>query len=238
MSEPWFFLNSLPRDLSQTVELDARETRHAGSARRLNKGDGVVLFDGTGLTADAELVEIGRSRARAKLLAQERHEPPRPALHLASALPKGDRQATMLAMATQLGMSSFTPLLCSRSVARQSPSASERWQRVCREACKQSRRPHLPHLLPPSTPDELMQRGRPEACTLLMHPSGSAAVQLIASATLHARDEIMLLIGPEGGFVENEIECARAAGAEVVSLGGGILRTETAALAALALFGL
>lgn len=238
MPEPWFYLSPLPREPGGTVELDVHEARHARASRRLGKGDRIVLFDGEGLTAHAELLEIGRDRSRVKLLAHDRHEPPQPRLHLASALPKGDRQATLVAMATQLGMTDFTPLLCARSVATPGASAPERWLRICREACKQSRRPHLPRLWPASTPADLVESAIRGARVLLLHPTGAPASRLVTAPGPRECSEIRLLIGPEAGFVEDEVEQARANGAEPVSLGDGILRTETAALAALAIFGL
>ena len=135
-------------------------------------------------------------------------------------------------MATQLGMTQFTPLTCERSVVKPSAASQERWRRICLEACKQSRRLYLPAIDPPATPAELAARVAASGQALwLAHPSGGA----IPALTLNnLAQTITILIGPEGGFTEKEIAQFTAAGATTISLGQAILRIETAAVAVLA----
>jgi 16S rRNA (uracil1498-N3)-methyltransferase len=152
-------------------------------------------------------------------------------LHLACALPKGDRQATLLDMATQLGITDFTPLACEHSVVAPGPNSALRWQRICVEACKQSRRAYLPRLHAARTPAEVARKHGALAL-LIAHPDGQAFAQAGARLTTAGA---MLLIGPEGGFSPQEVAAVRAAGGEPVALGSAILRVETAATALLAL---
>jgi 16S rRNA (uracil1498-N3)-methyltransferase len=227
---PWFYH---PHELVEgaRVQLDPEEARHASGARRLQSGEVVCLFDGLGRVARATIAGIGaRGReVEVELGDVERVVPPQPVVHLASALPKGDRQSVMLDMATQLGMASFAPLQCERSIVKASAHASERWRRICVEACKQSRRAYLPKILPAVSLATAIHDA--DHTVWLARPGGEEPARELDQA--ESMEQITILVGPEGGFTEAEAEKAQAAGAVAVSLGDGILRIETAAVALL-----
>lgn len=234
MAEPLFFLESLP-ETGVTATLAGEEAHHAIAARRLKAGDTLWLFDGRGTLARATLIEIAARRRELALRVEERRtEPPaKPSIRLACAPPKGDRAAVLLDMATQLGMARFTPLACEHSVVQPGANAATRWRRVCLEACKQSRRLHLPTIEESAVPAEVARRARAAGDSVwLAHPSPQAA-------TFEARGEALtILIGPESGFTEAEVRACVEAGAKVFTLGAAILRIETAAVAALAVVAL
>lgn len=228
MSEPYFFLASIPPAGADAM-LSADESRHAAVARRLRAGDKVRVFDGNGIVATA--IVAGDARRELKVTIAERVQVAAPAVnvHLACAVPKGDRMATLLDMATQLGMSAFTPLVCARSVVTATEQATERWQRICLEACKQSRRAYLPALHGPTDFAAAVRTAVQNRHRLhIAHPGGTALGAQGGSG-------MTLLVGPEGGFTDDEVALAIDAGAQAVDLGEGILRTETAAVALLAL---
>jgi 16S rRNA (uracil1498-N3)-methyltransferase len=224
MASPWFFVEVLP-GAGSAVALDPREAKHALGARRLGAGDEVVLFDGRGGLAKAA-IEAGRSRAglAARVLELSHAAAPARAIHLAAALPKGDRSAVMLSMATQLGMKTFTPLRCARSEVEPGPGSAERWQRIMIEACKQSRRPFLPRLHRAEEPLHVLQRS--DTVALFAHPGGASIVEALAE---REAPDVTLLVGPEGGFTQEEVRSLTDAVAVQVDLGPGILRIETAA---------
>jgi len=159
-----------------------------------------------------------------------RISPQTPDIILATAIAKGDRQSTMLDMATQIGISAWQPLLCQRSVSKPGKNSTERWQRIFLEACKQCGSAWLPELLPAAKPEDVVRKayagGRE---VLLAHPDGEELN--ITSAV-----DKLLLVGPEGGFTDEEVNKIVAAGAKKVSLGQNILRIETAAISFLASF--
>ena len=232
MIEPLFYSEQLA-EAGATVTLAGDEAHHAIASRRLKVGDMLWLFDGRGTIARAAITGIGARRREIALRVEERRTepPPKPPIHLACALPKGDRQAVLLDMATQLGMAGFTPLLCERSVVKPVGGALGRWRRICLEACKQSRRLHLPEIREAATPAEAAARAAAEGRRVLIaHPSGERIGQVVAVAD----PGMTLLIGPEGGFAEKEVAQALSHGARPVSLGPAILRIETAAVALLA----
>jgi 16S rRNA (uracil1498-N3)-methyltransferase len=241
MSVPWVHVGALAghaMGAGQFVALDPAEIRHAAGARRLRDGDEVLLFDGHGLTAAARLAEHGRGCI---LLSTARQQPPEPHVTIAAAVPKGDRSAVMVDMATQLGMRAFLPLRCQRSVVEASGALIERLRRVALEACKQSHRAHMPEILPERALPALLAAplaGSEEAASrlLLADPAGTPIRRARAQAERSDPEGVLrwiVLIGPEGGFTAEESQQARAAGALAVSLGDGILRIETAAVAAM-----
>jgi len=233
---PWFHLATIPGP-GETVELEASESGHAARARRLRSGAAIVVFDGLVTTATAELIGSSARRLTARVSSRQSHTPERPAIHLACALPRGDRLSQLLGMATQLGMSSFTPLTWARSVVRPKPGSPERWQRLLREACKQSRRPHLPRLGEPRDAlDYVAQLGDADP-VLLLSPDGDPARAVLAQSDISNAHSLHLLVGPEGGLDDAEVRTLRGSAAKSVCLGRGILRIETAAVAALAILG-
>jgi 16S rRNA (uracil1498-N3)-methyltransferase len=232
---PWFHLAALP-GVGEVIELAASEAAHASGARRLRPGAAVVLFDGAGTTAEATLL-AGHERAlAARILSQQRHVPERPAIHLASALPKGDRLAQLLGMATQLGMSAFTPLVWRRGVVKPKAGHDARRERLVREACKQSRRPQLPALHEPADPVDYAQSLPAATPLFLLSPDGEPAHAVLTAAGVRQAPEIHLLVGPEGGLDDEETLALEASGARRVALGPGVLRIETAAVAAISIF--
>ena len=238
MSEPLFYSEQLAEP-GAMLHLTGDEARHAAAARRLHDGDTLWLFDGHGGIARATLLRTTARGQTLELRIEERRSeaPPRPALHLACALPKGDRQQVLLDMATQLGMTRFTPLDCARSVVKPGANSPARWRKICLEACKQSRRLYLPTIEASSTLSEVARRAAAEGSQAwLAHPAAQAVS--VAAAADQRINDVTLLVGPEGGFTEAEMEQAVATGARPLTLGASILRIETAAVALVAAFAL
>lgn len=231
MSTPRFYCQSIP-DCGQTVSLDTDESRHAMASKRLAVGDPIEVFDGIDTLARATVADgIGQGRQVVVRVGEiQRVAMPAREYHLAAALPKRDRVATMLNMATQLGMTAFTPLLCARSIVKPGASAPSRWHKVMVEACKQSKRVFVPRLHPAQTLETVLRSGPHGRTMVIAHP-GSACQLARAQPSVQ---DWLIIVGPEGGFTAAEIELGTQYGANVSSLGDGILRTETAAVAALA----
>lgn len=237
MTEPLFYSEHLAGP-GATLSLTGDEAHHAAASRRLHPGESLWLFDGRGGKARATLLHVTARGRSLELRIEERStaSPPRPAIHLACALPKGDRQAVLLDMATQLGMTQFTPLVCERGVVKPGASHPERWQRICLEACKQSRRLFLPVIHPPASPEEVAARAvREKNAAWIAHPS-TEAVSVSSALSEHSPADVTILVGPEGGFTDEEVRRMIASGARSIALGTAILRIETAAVALIAAF--
>jgi 16S rRNA (uracil1498-N3)-methyltransferase len=227
MFDPMFYCTELTGP-GNTITLQGPEARHVAGSRRLKVGDGICLFDGRGTVGRATIASIDR---RAKTIVAKVEEcqavpAPTPSIELACALPKGERLAILLDMTTQLGMAAFRPLECQRSVVKSGSMARARWQRICAEACKQSRRPHLPTIHLPATPAQVL--ADTNGCDIwVADPTG---VKIAAVKAERASGRLLLMVGPEGGFSDNELAHLLRAGGQMINLGDSILRIETAAV--------
>lgn len=216
-----------------TVNLVGEEARHAVSVRRIRVGEEISVTNGQGLIASCDVVSIANKPPSLELSIREVNVNPVPrTVHLAAAMPKGDRQRVLLDMVTQVGISEFTPLLCERSVSKENEKAQERWQRICLEAMKQSRRAWLARVNP-STELTAFIDSLPGDRVLCCASAGGQNV--LGMTSIEPEAAIAMVIGPEGGFTEKEIDYLRKAGALEFNLGDGVLRTETAAVVAAAL---
>lgn len=225
MSLPRFFLPSLPE--SGLLKLSASESLHASNVLRLKVGDRVVVFDGQGNAVEAELTEVSKKSTSAQVLGAVPPQDDSPELHLAVSLPKGDRQKVLIDSLTQLGVKCLTPLICSRGVAKPTGNAVERLERSVVEACKQCQRNTLMLIHEPLSVEQLVVKDEAEirdALKLIAHPYKADSLK-----STPAEQPVIAMVGPEGGFTEEEVELSTRAGWVPIRLGHNILRVETAA---------
>ncbi len=220
------------------VELPQTAAHHARRVLRLAAGDGVTLFDGTGGEYPGSIVESGRGMC-VQLSAWRDTERESPLdVTLAQALPSGDKMDFVVQKAVELGVARIQPLAAARSVVRLSGARAgrrvEHWQSVAASACEQCGRNRLPEIAP--ILDLRQWLGRlpqdNETSRLLLAPLGGRRLCELAGAK-----RFLLLVGPEGGFSDEESAATQAAGFAGLSLGPRVLRTETAGPAALAALG-
>jgi 16S rRNA (uracil1498-N3)-methyltransferase len=228
--------------LGDDVRLEGDLARRLSRVLRLQPGAAVLLLDGTGLEYETRLEEVGPRRVTGTVVGRRPGRPePRPRLVLYQALVKGERFDWVLEKGTELGVAAFVPLLSARNVVRPTLGRSnrpERWQRVVREAAEQCGRSVLPDVLPGQGLEEALST---RADLRLLPWEGEGDLSL-ASALRAARPvleavehpTVAVFIGPEGGFAAEEVDLARRAGAQVVSLGPRVLRSETAGVVAAA----
>lgn len=237
-----YFAPSLPRH-GGPVTLDPTEARHAASVMRQSAGDAITLFDGQGYQAAGRIEHVGRRDVRC--MAEASRFLPRDnanEIWLAVALPKGDRAREMVFRLTELGVDRLQPILCQRSPWQPSAAVLEKCRRFVVEACKQSGRNRLMQIDAPVDWIEFSAAVVLPACRLVAHPGGSALPwpgqpahppQQDAPGTPVAappcRPRVLAAIGPEGGFVDDEVAAAVSAGWTTVCLGQRIYRIETAA---------
>jgi 16S rRNA (uracil1498-N3)-methyltransferase len=220
-----FFLSMPPRDGRAVLVGD--EARHLARVMRCTVGDEVVVFDGSGTAWRARVASIGRDEVMLDMgEAVTASRLTRVPLTLAVALPKGERQKWLVEKLTELGVERLVPLATVRGVAEATPAAVERLSRGVVEACKQCGR------------DGLMQIGGPKSVAEVVGGTGGGAVLLVADRDGAPLEEVatgaslvVALVGPEGGFTEEELATIEAAGGRRVSLGPHVLRVETAAIA-------
>ena len=232
MATPTFYHPQLTAD-SRQVELSAAESAHAAKSRRLRAGQDIRLFDGKGLVAKAVIVESIRGSICAEVSSCQRSASRQSGLIIATAIPKGDRQRTMVDMLTQLGVYQIIPLQCEHSVTRFSDNMRSKWQRISVEACKQSQNPWLPTIGEYQTIMELLESRSEQSKMTFFYADGAG--ERMSQLTFDS-DHTVILVGPEGGFSSAESAQLQSAGISPVRLSTGILRTETAAISAASQF--
>ncbi|WP_299311955.1 16S rRNA (uracil(1498)-N(3))-methyltransferase [uncultured Halomonas sp.] len=218
------------------VVLPEGPARHVARVLRLGEGALLRLFDGAGHEAEAVLVEASRKRVVARIEAVEAGGGESPlAVHLGQTISKGDRMDYAIQKAVELGAAAITPLYTEHGDVRLKGEREAKklahWQAVAASACEQCGRAVVPPVHPPlALADWLAERD--ETLRLVLHPATGAEDALQRKT---APASVALLIGPEGGLAEGEVEAARAAGFAPLTLGPRILRTETAPVVALSL---
>ncbi|HEX9173610.1 MAG TPA: 16S rRNA (uracil(1498)-N(3))-methyltransferase [Telluria sp.] len=218
-----------------TVDLPEALAHHLHVVRQ-QAGAALVLFNGAGGQYRATLTEIGKKRASALVGEHQMLEVELPyAVTLAQALPEASKMDWIIEKAVELGVAAIEPLAAQRCVVRLSGERAEKrhahWQGVIVAASEQCGRNRLAQLAPVTDFDRWL--ARPAAAPrILLSPR--ATESLAGWARARAAQDVTLMVGPEGGFAQAEEDAALAAGVLALSMGPRVLRTETAALAAMA----
>lgn len=235
MSIPTFFHADLVLGATQASLVDS-EIAHARNSRRLKAGQEIKLLNGSGLLAECRIEQIGRdlltvSVQEIREVAQTSHK-----LIIATAIPKGDRQRTMVDMLTQLAVSEIIAVQCDHSVTTVKDKQLQKWQRVAIEACKQSQNPWLPSIGQSLTVPALLESVQRQANTQAYYADAIGGRISVALKPAVPHGNTIILIGPEGGFSAAEVSLFDRAGLPCLGLAAHILRTETAAITAAAQF--
>ena len=234
---PRFYCLS-PLSTGQTIALPVPVAHHL-YVLRMQPGATLTLFDGRGGQYTSTLAEIGKKHASAHVDAFEALEVELPyAVTLAQGLPEGSKMDWIIEKAVELGVAAVQPLAAQRSVVRLSGERAEKrhahWQGVIEAASEQCGRNRLAQLSPVADFKRWLAQEAPAPRILL---SPRATQSLAGWARNTGPQAVTLMVGPEGGFTDEEEDAAVATGAMMLSIGPRVLRTETAALAALALLG-
>ncbi len=238
------------------------EGRHAATVRRLRPGESVDVTDGYGAGLECAVVAVRRDEIDCAVRRRVDAAAPHPRLVVVQALAKGDRGERAVEMLTEVGVDEIVPWSATRSVVRwegeRGARARERWVRAAAEASKQSHRLHWPVVGALVGAAELTRRVASAALTVVLHEQadeplvglarlgaadvgaadvgaedvGGMAAAVPAAAQTGQAAEILLVVGPEGGIADAEVEALRRAGAAVARLGPTVLRTSTAGVVA------
>lgn len=220
-------------DVGHTVELSPAASQHVGVVLRMQAGEELTLFCGDNREFSATIMSIYKKKVIVSVntVHTANRESPR-SIHLAQAISKGERMELVVQKAVELGVATMTPLLTARCVVRLDAERlykkQAQWQAIAIAACEQSGRNQLPIIHQACSLDTYLHQCQ-ELTKLVLHPTTE---QSWRDYTFIDGD-VALLIGPEGGLSDEEVSTAKAAGFQPMSLGPRILRTETAAIAAI-----
>ncbi|PQZ93846.1 16S rRNA (uracil(1498)-N(3))-methyltransferase [Arthrobacter sp. MYb227] len=261
MSNQCFFMDhgtlGNPQVGSELI-LQGPEAHHAVNVKRVRAGEMIDLVDGTGVRASVQVVDTDKSSLRATVSSIEHEEANSVHITLVQALAKGDRDLQAVESAVELGIDAVRPWQSERAIVRwneaKAAKALGKWEATVLAALKQSRRTFLPKVAPMLTTSglakELAQRtsSHVPVLVLVLHERGTDSVagivqdwtsELAATAVSDdpaaPRPEVILIVGPEGGISDSELDKFIQAGAKVALLGKHVLRASTAGPAALVL---
>lgn len=225
----------LPQALSAgaTVELGGDSAHYAQSVLRLKKGAELAVFNGQGGEFSATVLEARKDVFRIHLGTFDPREAESAlSTHLGLGISRGERMDLAIQKAVELGVSAITPLFAERCVVQLDQAKTEprlrHWRRIAQSACEQCRRNRVPEIFAPAKLEDWAKER--QGLRLFLDPHGGRRLRELPKP----EGWVSLLSGPEGGFADHERRWALAQGFLPLRLGPRVLRTETAALAALA----
>ncbi|MBL3686899.1 16S rRNA (uracil(1498)-N(3))-methyltransferase [Leucobacter zeae] len=221
------------------VEIAGDEARHAVRVSRLRVGERILVGNGRGALGEGVVEATDKDRFAVRIEQRSDAAAPETRLVLAQALAKGDRDERAVEQATEFGVDAIVPWEASRSVSRWGTEKREKgvakWARTAREASKQSMRPRIPVIRDLERLSGLCSHAASDGVAVVaLHPRGDARLSEWAGGdAARAASEIVIVVGPEGGFADEELDALEAAGARTLVLGDSVLRTSSAGPAGL-----
>lgn len=230
-----------PQIHTDTATITGSEQHHLRNVLRLRSGATVRIIDGQGNVYTAEVLDTGINRepTETRILSHEFHASVLPSLTLFQGLPKNDKMELILQKTTEIGVTRIVPIYAEHALQKPSQNRYERWHRVVISATKQCKRAWLPELCDPQTYEVSLTQLDKFSLRLILNPHiehGSQAQHIkTVLREVSQPASIALFVGPEGGFSHREVATAIESGCVPVTLGTNILRTETAAIVAVAI---
>jgi 16S rRNA (uracil1498-N3)-methyltransferase len=231
---PRVFVSSIPAD-SSIINITGEQARYVSTVLRLRQGDGIHLFDSLGNHVSAVITKAGRGRVEVELKESIKspEEPPLKIILLQGIL-KGQKMDLVLQKATELGVGAIVPLVTERAVVRETRRL-ERWQKIALEASRQCGRTRPPEVSRPRELEDYFSSVSDLKGIIFWEEQGHGLKSLKDVTFPKKVKDIIVAVGPEGGFTEHEVGLAKKGGLVPVTLGPRILRAETAAITAVAL---
>ena len=212
------------------INISGPEANHIAKVMRMTVGDHLKVFDGSGLEFECEIVKFDKKTVSLKKIVAITTDRELPfQIHIGLALPKSDRQRFLIEKLTELGVAGITPLNTQRSIAKATPTNFEKFSRYIVEASKQCGRNQLMEIHAPCNLVEFADKANQPSFSnwmcLMADPNAKCGIPERES------HDVLIVVGPEGGFSTDEVDACQIAGFKPVNMGRRILRTETAAIA-------
>ena len=231
----YFFID--PSEVTnQTPVITGPDAKHIRNVLRLKVGDRVGIYDGSGFEYEARIESLAPNRVRLAILSRSPSPAESPVrIAVAQALLKERKMDGLLRQLTELGISEWVPFTAERSASRPDPrqaaGRAARWNKIAREALKQSRHGRATKTSEILSFADVLRYADAFDLKIAFWEEASESLRLVFSQCDTRVEKVLCMIGPEGGFTQREIEDARASGFVVAGLGPRILRSETAAIA-------
>jgi 16S rRNA (uracil1498-N3)-methyltransferase len=227
---PLFIVDNLPH--SGSLEIYGDEAKHAISSLRIKSGELISITDGKGGRAEAQVISFRRKTLVVEISNFQQEPSSQIKLTVVQALTKGDRARETIELLTEAGADQIIPWSAQRCVGQWKDDALEKWRVWAKEATKQSRRSWIPEILEIQNTRDIATRVKDSDLSLVFHETGKKKLSHVLSEKNPS--SLLLIIGPEGGISEPELEAFKVAGAIEVSMGKPVFRSAHAGAAALA----
>lgn len=224
-----FFVEDLPTTVGSHYEFDSEDAHHAIKVLRISVGEIFNLSDGNGAWSRVCVEGVNKKSMSVKVLESGFEDALSQQFTIVQAIPKGDRIKESIEMSTEGGVDRIVMWKAARSIGR-ADEKIEKLQHTAREASKQSRRLRIPSVVGVANTENVVDEIAKADLALVFHESATMKLSQVVTPDVK---KVVVIIGPEGGLTDEEVETFAAAGAKVAVMGRPILRSAHAGLAAL-----
>jgi 16S rRNA (uracil1498-N3)-methyltransferase len=224
-----FFVSDLPTQVGQVYQFEGDDALHAIRVLRIGTGEIFNLSDGAGSWSRVQVLSVGKKSAEVKVLESGFQEELAVSFTVIQAIPKGDRIKETIELCTEGGADQIVMWKAARSIGK-SDDKIEKLQITAREASKQSRRFRIPKVFGVATTNHVIDEIAKSDLVIVFHES---ATQKVSELVKPGAQKVAIIIGPEGGLTDEEVDLFAASGAKVALMGRPVLRSAHAGLAAL-----
>jgi 16S rRNA (uracil1498-N3)-methyltransferase len=221
-----FFVEDLPTTVGSSYEFANDDANHAIRVLRMQEGAEFMLSDGKGAWSQVVATEVKKKSMQVRVMDSGFQDPLATTITVVQAIPKGDRAKEAIELLTEAGVDRIVPWLSTRSIGK----GSEKFAVTAREASKQSRRFRIPEVTDMATTAQICEAIKISDLAIAFHES--ATTKLSDQVSSHNVEHLLIIIGPEGGLTDEEIDAFTQAGAKVALMGRPILRSAHAGIAA------
>jgi 16S rRNA (uracil1498-N3)-methyltransferase len=218
---------------SNLIEVSGDEAHHAIKVLRTSVGEEILISDGAGNWVRASVENIEKKTFTAKVLERGYQPEKSPRLIVVQGLPKSDRVKDAIEILVESGVDVIIPWQADRSISKWRQDSLAKWQSVAVAATKQSRRFRKPEIIDGLSLSQLLEIESENSAVLVMHESATTKLSEVVTSKFAGMSEIVIVIGPEGGISDNELELLQSTGAHIVGLGPEVFRSAHAGGAAL-----
>lgn len=227
-----FFVDDLPRKVGSSYEFDSDDAQHAIRVLRMSAGEVFMLSDGQGKWSKVKIFAVKKKSLEVEVVETGIQDPLEISFTVVQALPKGDRLKECIELLTEGGVDTIVPWSAQRSIGK-AEKGVEKLHVTAREASKQSRRFFIPQVTDVANTSKVVELIDQHDLVLVFHESATNKVSEIVTRKYYESQNVMIIIGPEGGITNEEVELFKSAGAKVALMGRPILRSAHAGLAAM-----
>ena len=218
---------------SNLIEVSGDEAHHAIKVLRTSVGEEILISDGAGNWVRACVEYIEKKTFTAKVLERGFQPEKSPRLIVVQGLPKSDRVKDAIEILVESGVDVIIPWQADRSISKWQKDSLTKWQSVAEAATKQSRRFRKPEIIDGLSLSQLLEIESENSAVLVMHESATTKLSEVLTSKFAGMSEIVIVIGPEGGISDSELELLQSTGAHIVGLGPEVFRSAHAGGAAL-----